>query len=94
MEGSYHVQRIDWGGNIATRTKTRRWHIEDEYRCIRYPEIDQSDFGLRFDRHHAYFPALAIAGVTVGRAMPKRDMEEIEALVRDGLPHIERVNRR
>jgi hypothetical protein len=57
----------------ATLTKTRRWAHESEYRWIRYPDVDYTGTGLRFEGRYAYFDPSALSGITVGRRMsPER----------------------
>jgi hypothetical protein len=57
--------------DLATLTKTTaRWDKEQEYRLIRYPGVDFSEAGLRFDGQHGHFPADSIMGITIGTDMP------------------------
>lgn len=63
--------------DAATLTKTKRWEIESEYRFIRYPNVDFTDVGLRFDGQFCYFNPSIITGITVGAEMPEQHVDEI-----------------
>jgi hypothetical protein len=64
--------------DVATLTKTAaRWSKEQEYRLIRYPGVDYSEAGLRFDGQHAFFPAGSITGITIGTDMPADHVQTI-----------------
>ncbi len=58
----------------ATLIKTRRWAREEEYRLIRYPGVDYSEAGLRFDGQYGHFRPDAICGITVGLEMADSDV--------------------
>jgi hypothetical protein len=71
----------------ATLIKTRaRWDREVEYRLVRYPGLDYSEAGLRFDGDYGYFPADAITGITVGTDMPEEDRTVVAAYARQHSP--------
>jgi hypothetical protein len=61
----------------ATLTKTAKWAVEQEYRLIRYPDFDYSEFGLTFTGQFASFPRSAVCGITVGLEMSAADIAEI-----------------
>jgi hypothetical protein len=63
--------------HLAVMTKLLKWQVEDEYRLIRYPDVDFTPIGLRFDGQFGYFPGRCLAGITVGLAMPTPQVEEI-----------------
>lgn len=64
----------------VTLTKGDFWRYEEEYRFVRYPDVDLSDLGLRFEGQHAYFPPRLLAGITVGARMAAAATESIRDL--------------
>ena len=73
----------------ATLIKTAaRWAKEVEYRLIRYPGLDYSEAGLRFDGDYGHFPPEAITGITVGTDMPEEDQAVIVAYANQHSPRL------
>lgn len=75
--------------DTAERVSLRKgdfWRYEEEYRLIRYPNVDYSNTDLEFEGQHARFPARLITGITVGSRMAAEDMDAICAIAAQHVP--------
>jgi hypothetical protein len=70
----------------VTLTKGDFWRYEEEYRVLRFPDMDVSDLGLRFEGQHAFFPSRLLVGITVGARMAATTIESIRTLAVSHVP--------
>lgn len=71
---------------LAVMTKLLKWQVEDEYRMIRYPDVDYAPVGLRFDGQFCYFSGSCLTGITVGLSMADADAQEIIEMAEAHVP--------